>query len=280
MKKRALTLILAVLTCASTALMLSSCGKHTFNTDWEKDATHHWHACADADCTKVSEKAEHTWGEGKETTFATEEQDGVITYTCTVCKQTKTEASTFDGLNVTQYGEAVYDETLQNVTVAIKTVAGGQTLNSKLTLNGNEYAHSGNIPGGTVLGSGSDPMICTLLRGKYLFFSNVLYKYLSYDATTKVYNASNDCTISFTDEIEDTVTTYKSIKMTFVGNRVSTVTAEFETTQEFADPITGTIELTLSAYGTTEVIIEDTNLDPDLGGDPDPDPDLGGDPIE
>lgn len=275
MKKRALTLILAVLMCASTALALSGCGKHTFNTDWEKDATHHWHACADADCTEVSEKAEHTWDEGEETTFATEEQDGVMTYTCTVCKQTKTEATTFDGLNITQYGEAVYDETLQNVTVAIKIVAGSQTLNSTLMLNGNEYDHSGNIPDGTALGSGSDTATASLLRGKYLFFSNVLYKYLSYDATTKVYTASSDCTVSFTDEIEGSVTTYKSIKMTFVGNRVNTVTAEFEATQEFTDPITGTIELTLSAYGTTEVVIED---DPAL--DPDPDPDLGGDPIE
>lgn len=265
MKKRALTLILAVLLCSSTALALSSCGKHTFKTDWEKDATHHWHACEDADCTEVSDKAEHTWDEGEETTFATDTADGVMTYTCTVCKQTKTEGSTFDGLNVTQYGEAVDEETLRNVTVAISIVSGGQTADSTLMLNGDEYDHNGAILGGTVLIDGSDASTANLLRGKYLFFSKVLYKYLTYDAATKVYTVSNDCTVSFTDEIEDNVTTYKSIKMTFSGSRVQTVEAEFETTQEGVDPVTGTVKLTLSAYGTTEVVIDSYDPDLDLG---------------
>ncbi len=65
---------------------------HKYNTEvWEKDATNHWHA---ATCGHTSEKkdvATHSWDEGQVTTPATEEAEGVKTYTCTVCGQTKTE---------------------------------------------------------------------------------------------------------------------------------------------------------------------------------------------
>ncbi len=66
---------------------------HTFDTSaWAKDEINHWHP---ATCTHTSEKkdvAAHSWNDGEVTTSATEEADGVKTYTCTVCGQTKTEA--------------------------------------------------------------------------------------------------------------------------------------------------------------------------------------------
>ncbi len=66
---------------------------HKYNTEvWEKDATSHWHP---ATCEHTGEKkdvAAHSWNDGEVTTLATEEAEGVKTYTCTVCGQTKTEA--------------------------------------------------------------------------------------------------------------------------------------------------------------------------------------------
>ena len=64
---------------------------HTFSEAWSKDETHHWHAATCAHTTEVDGKAEHTWNDGVITTPATEEKDGVKTYTCTVCGQTKVE---------------------------------------------------------------------------------------------------------------------------------------------------------------------------------------------
>ncbi|MBQ8372483.1 MAG: hypothetical protein IJX38_06085 [Clostridia bacterium] len=65
---------------------------HTYKTEWSKDTTHHWHDCESEDCTEVSDKAEHTWNDGEITTPATAQTDGVKTFTCTVCTQTKTES--------------------------------------------------------------------------------------------------------------------------------------------------------------------------------------------
>ena len=65
--------------------------EHTFSETWTSDENYHWHA---ATCEHVEQKAdiaEHIWNEGEATTPATCTTDGVMTYTCTVCKATKTE---------------------------------------------------------------------------------------------------------------------------------------------------------------------------------------------
>ena len=48
---------------------------HNYGTSWEKDETHHWHACSDEDCNEISDKAVHSGG------TATEEAKAV----CEVC---------------------------------------------------------------------------------------------------------------------------------------------------------------------------------------------------
>lgn len=64
---------------------------HTYSNDWSKDATNHWHAatCEHKDLTK--DKAAHTWDSGKITKEPTEKETGIKTFTCTVCKFTRTE---------------------------------------------------------------------------------------------------------------------------------------------------------------------------------------------
>ena len=64
---------------------------HTFDMDnWKFDAQTHWHpaTCAHTDLKK--DEAEHAWNEGVVTTQPTETTEGVKTYTCTVCGNTKT----------------------------------------------------------------------------------------------------------------------------------------------------------------------------------------------
>ena len=93
--KKLVSLILTVCICLSALAMLTSCGgmwhTHTYDAEWSKDATHHWHACDYEGCADVADKAEHTWDDGEITTEATAEADGVKTFTCTVCGATKTE---------------------------------------------------------------------------------------------------------------------------------------------------------------------------------------------
>jgi len=85
--KKIVTMLLTVCLLLSAAAAFASCGhEHSFKSDWSKDATHHWHACDGKDCTEVSEKAEHTWGDP----VVNEAKEKV--YTCSVCSQTKTEA--------------------------------------------------------------------------------------------------------------------------------------------------------------------------------------------
>ena len=65
--------------------------EHTFDMgNWKFDEQTHWHpaTCAHTDLKK--DEAEHVWNEGVITTHPTETTEGVKTYTCTVCGNTKT----------------------------------------------------------------------------------------------------------------------------------------------------------------------------------------------
>ncbi len=66
-----------------------TCNDHIWGDTYEKDEDCHWQICTR--CNAESEKTGHTWDEGEETTPPTETTEGVMLYTCTVCKATKTE---------------------------------------------------------------------------------------------------------------------------------------------------------------------------------------------
>ena len=102
-------------TMDQNAVVVTKLG-HKAGTAWEKDAKDHWHVCER--CKAVIDKAAHNWkaatctepktcnrckateGEalghkwdnGVVTLLPTIEKDGVKTFTCSVCKATKTEA--------------------------------------------------------------------------------------------------------------------------------------------------------------------------------------------
>lgn len=93
---------------------------HNFGEEWEKDGREHWHVCTEVDCEELSEKAEHEWDDGELTVPATKETDGVKTYTCTVCLQTKTEEVEYEpNHQVSQAGwiQSFDAEALDNVTL-------------------------------------------------------------------------------------------------------------------------------------------------------------------
>ena len=65
---------------------------HTYNSSWSYNDTHHWYA---ASCEHTNEKkdySEHSWNGGEITTPPTISDEGVKTYTCTACSNTKTES--------------------------------------------------------------------------------------------------------------------------------------------------------------------------------------------
>jgi len=63
---------------------------HTFSNAWQIDKEYHWHA-ATCGHDAIKDKAPHSWDSGTVTTPATETEDGVITYACTVCGAQKAE---------------------------------------------------------------------------------------------------------------------------------------------------------------------------------------------
>ena len=90
--KRKITLVVSVLFALALVLALASCGhEHAFKTQWEKDATNHWHICEveGEECAEVSDKAAHTFVQSSKTD-ATCTSDGSIVEKCSVCGYEKT----------------------------------------------------------------------------------------------------------------------------------------------------------------------------------------------
>lgn len=102
MKKKLLAFITAAMSVVF-AFSLAACNggnettggnethTHTYSEQWSHNDSEHWHACTGADCDEVIDKAAHTWDNGNITKEPTCTAKGEMTYTCTVCKATKTE---------------------------------------------------------------------------------------------------------------------------------------------------------------------------------------------
>ena len=78
--------------CEATKTQTVEKVSHNYSTVWSKDGDNHWYACTNNGCTEKKESAVHTWNNGEVTKDASCFEEGVTTYTCTVCGQTKTEA--------------------------------------------------------------------------------------------------------------------------------------------------------------------------------------------
>lgn len=91
-RKSIFSFVLALCLMVPCMFMLNACAHtHTASTEWSSDETEHWHTCTYEDCDERLDVANHTWNDGEITLEATSTNEGVKTYTCTVCGKTKTE---------------------------------------------------------------------------------------------------------------------------------------------------------------------------------------------
>ena len=66
--------------------------QHTYAEEWSTDGENHWHECTDEGYEDLKgDFGAHEWDEGTVTTEPSYEAPGVRTFTCEVCKRTRTE---------------------------------------------------------------------------------------------------------------------------------------------------------------------------------------------
>ena len=109
-------------TCNTCGYERAAHTTHTADTVWENDETNHWHVCTASGCEEKLDTAAHTWDEGAITTEATFVNDGVKTYTCTVCAKTRTESVAFECAEVPFEKSTVADKTYATITITDDTI--------------------------------------------------------------------------------------------------------------------------------------------------------------
>ena len=86
-KKIFKTFVLASCLIVPSMLMLSACGhKHTYNSNWTKNETYHWHEATCKHSDNKGNYAEHTFGDWTVKTPAGLHQNRVDTRKCSVCE--------------------------------------------------------------------------------------------------------------------------------------------------------------------------------------------------
>ena len=248
--KKLLSVLLTLCLLLTLSTTLASCmHKCEFSTEWSKDESAHWHACTKEDCPEVADKADHTWDEGEITTAATQEADGVKTYTCTVCKQTKTEAVAFTGFSVKEWSAAFKDNVFENFTYKEAATTGGSGVSIKtemvykftkdtawVKMTMAEQSQESYAP---------DTASANEARKQLIDSIKALTPYESYeyDAATKTYKATKEI------KIESLNASTKDVTLTFAEGKL----VEIKYTVSFAEEnimMTATSTVTLSDYGT------------------------------
>lgn len=248
--KKFLSVSLLLCLLLVSSLSLSSC-THTceFSAAWSKDAVSHWHACTDSECTEIADKADHTWDEGKITTEATQEADGVKTFTCTVCAQTKTEPVVFTGLSENVWNACLDEALFENFTYSeVATVNGsGVTVNTetlyKFTKDSAWFKMT--VAEQSEESYAPDTASANEVRTSLIQSIRALVPYDSYDydAATKTYKANTEI------RIEALNVSTSDITVTFAGGKLTEIQYTVSFTQNEIE-MTATSTVTLSDYGT------------------------------
>lgn len=206
--KKLLVLLLTVAMLLSCLALLSSCFAHKceFSTDWEKNDTEHWHACTKEGCVEVSDKAEHSWDAGIITTKATQEADGVKTYTCTACSHIKTEGISFTGMTADEWNGVFSLDNFKNFTMDMKIDVTATNTDMQMNMNmegsmliklteGGGYFYSsiaGEEQEETAQGDGTE-----LAKEVIDMFD---YDKFTYDAQSKTYRAKEKIAVTWLDD--------------------------------------------------------------------------------
>ena len=202
-----------------------------------------------------TESGQHTWNDGQVTTAATCTENGVMTYTCTMCSDTKTEVIPATGH---AYGEPVWSWTddfkatatftctndathVENVTAevtsAVTTPAacettGVRTYTAKVTFDGKEYTSSKTE---TIAATGHA-------------YGEPVWKWNDDFTASATFTCANDD--SHVETVNATVTNEVTTEATCEADGVRTYTAKvtFED-KEYTDTKTEVIPATGHAYG-------------------------------
>ncbi len=249
MKKVLSTMLVLCVLLALSASLMSCAHKCEFSADWSKDEASHWHACTKEDCVEVADKAEHTWNEGEITTAATQEADGVKTFTCTACAQTKTEAVAFTGLSEAEWNAAFADAVFKNFAYKeVATTAGsGVSVITEATYKFTEDNAwiAMTVAGQTAESYAPDKASANELRKQMVDSIKSLTPYASYeyDAATKTYKATKEIYIASLDA------STKDITLTLVDGKLAEIKYSISFTQEGIS-LTATSTVTVSDYDT------------------------------
>lgn len=273
--KKILVALMAICMVITLCVTLTSCAhKCEFSTDWSKDATHHWHACIGEECVEVADKAEHVWDNacdtscntcgqtrttehnwnaGEITTKPTQAKDGVKTFTCTICSETKTETVPFTGLTVDEWNDAFSSSSIENFTYneASSTKGSGMTMDTEVTYKFTEdkaYVKM-LMAGQTQEETINDKLTANALRKQMVDSIRELAVFAdySYDAATKTYKAVRDIKIDSLDASTSDITLKFNDDNKLVELKY---TVEFEMS---GIDFTATSTVTLSDYGTTKI---------------------------
>lgn len=262
--KKILFIVVTLALLVGSCLSLTSCGsvdylnnlihlKCEFSSDWTCDEAYHWHACTSESCDEVADKAEHTWDDGTITTVATQEEDGVKTFTCSVCNHTKTEKVEFTGLSEEEWN-AIFDYG-NFVNFSYKEVAvtkgNGVAVDSEMLYKFTEKAAWLQITMAGQTESTYAPDRASAIEARYALVDSIKsiasYSNYEYDPETKTYKAIKAIEIAATGKDTTDVT------LTFSeGNLV-----KIEYSVEFVlngVKFTSTSTVTLSEYGSVVIL--------------------------
>ena len=223
--------------------------KCVLSTDYQKDETSHWRTCVNAGCTELYEKADHTWDEGEITTKATQDADGVKTFTCTVCAQTKTESVAFTGMSRSEWDATLASSVFENFSYSeISTVsAPGISMEVEVHYKFTEdEAWIQVVAAGTSEDAYSPDKESAIETRQSLYESIIAiasYSSYEYDADTKSYVAIKPIYIASLEGYASDVTlSFKDGKLSEILYTVSTV--------EDGVSLLLTSTVTISDYGT------------------------------
>ena len=250
MKKLTSILLLATMLLATVAL--SACGHKCSPADaWTTDGVAHWHKCTDESCTEIFDKANHVWNDGKITKTATQEMDGVKTFTCSVCSGTKTEPIPFTGMTKEEWN-AVFDaKQFENFTYTETSILKTTGMEME-TVSLYEIEKSKAKVTVTVAGKTESQSVgaadTSLLRTNLLTSLEPMTKFADYkyDAASKTYVLTGEFTIAALGAKADTCT------LTFEGGKlVKMVYTCVMVESGISFDVTSTVLFT--DYGTTVV---------------------------
>lgn len=252
--KKLISILLTVCLLASALCLMASCAhKCKFGTEWTTDASAHWHICEDGECELTADHGAHTFDEGKITTVATQEADGVKTYTCSVCAYARTETVLYTGMTEAEWTAAFAVENFKNFTYTevtkgsasgfeVTTTVGYKMTEEKVLAS---IELMGQTQEQTLTGDDVTIALNELWKQFETLFS---YSEYTYDAATKSYTLTGNASIvSSGAEIA-----LESATLKMEGGKPASFT--YTATQvESGVSVAITSTITFSDYGTTVV---------------------------